>query len=915
MPSTEVVRRAQELARSPVFRPRRQPRAPPKDGAADRAMLYTPQPDRAASAASTSASARASSATPKKPVATPNPPTVAAPMAPPAKSGPKAHAPPKVPPSPPAKGTGSAVAQSIYSTLQSKVEAAERGAEAARREHAACTSELQAANAEARRAAQEAAAARTEKDSARLQLAAKEREQERVQERADRLAAKAAGVEAANAAAHEALRAAETARRELETARSASDAAEQQAATAQTKLRDCQALLRESGATMSQEVNGLIQAKDASEAEKAAAVESEARAKEAQLRAQSSLAQAEQARDDAKRALERIERAQQEKDASIMSMTQRARELEENDTRQKEALQIATQNAELIKAQMETTEQTRQEMEAETAYLRGEMESRAAQRELEIQEENDRAIVMADAASALARQVEELTKQKTEAEVATEQCQARFAEATRAAEQASSVNASRALEALQLADQRVAAETERAQQTARDAAALASELQRCQNTLHTEIQTEKDALRTEIHLYATLAWWTQNEDEISAIARGINEAQFGTRVEVYRETNRRMQGMAEKLQLLANVQGDLRAKCSMTRTAGQVCAGCEAIMGGTTMDDTIRRIARHARELHAAIIANDERPSASAFLRESTSGLMKRLQAHQAASCTGECVLVIDGGNLPVQFAIESGKPMATFEENFVDGVRRNMTLKCAYTWGSIWDGKMRIDAVDGVQGMVEDNKSELWPVLEIQNEGNGRGLLYALGLSNCINNVCDVTHTSLRADLIEIVKKQLRAAPNVFATPSGPTPEEIRARARAAMYSKDENSDWSYHFATSKERMSTDESALAKYLFTFNKRYAELGELEIDAFAKRYDRRVCVWSTSGGSIMKMQYKSGSFEHSQVLGSHSPIQNFGSCIHLRHYDTGKGGRRGHYTLLALLCPASKSVKITRPRLT
>ena len=150
--------------------------------------------------------------------------------------------------------------------------------------------------------------------------------------------------------------------------------------------------------------------------------------------------------------------------------------------------------------------------------------------------------------------------------------------------------------------------------------------------LHTEIQTEKDALRTEMQLYATLAWWTQNEHEISAIAGGINEAQFGTRVEVYRETKRQMQGMAEKLHLLANVRADLREKCSMTRTTGQVCAGCETIMGGTTMDDTIRRIARHARELHAAIITNDERPSASAFLRESTSGLMKRLQAHQAAA-------------------------------------------------------------------------------------------------------------------------------------------------------------------------------------------------------------------------------------------------------------------------------------------
>jgi hypothetical protein len=84
------------------------------------------------------------------------------------------------------------------------------------------------------------------------------------------------------------------------------------------------------------------------------------------------------------------------------------------------------------------------------------------------------------------------------------------------------------------------------------------------------------------------------------------------------------------------------------------------------------------------------------------------------------------------------------------------------------------------------------------------------------------------------------------------------------------------------------------KYMFVHRREDVDLGELEIEAFSRVYNRDVCSWFNGALGFM-MVHRS----LSDNVAFPGRILDFDTCVHLYYYADP-----GHYTLLALRDPGA-----------
>lgn len=237
-------------------------------------------------------------------------------------------------------------------------------------------------------------------------------------------------------------------------------------------------------------------------------------------------------------------------------------------------------------------------------------------------------------------------------------------------------------------------------------------------------------------------------------------------------------------------------------------------------------------------------------------------------SVAGECSLVVGGSNVPVECNRDhAGSPVLTLAKH-----------RCLDAWASAWHENPRLVPFDFASGMVGGNSAPC-PIVEIHNRADGDCLLHALGFYLCVSRPAwKGTVDDLRRTLLDHIEGRL-ALPKF----KGDTKKALETR-----YTSAQDALWA-------EKGGGD--AAAKYVFVHRTKYAELGELEMDAFARVYKATVCVWSTIEDEAgVMMTYRTSARPDFLPV---NEIQNFGTCVHIRHYPGKK-----HFTLLALLHPGS-----------
>ena len=228
------------------------------------------------------------------------------------------------------------------------------------------------------------------------------------------------------------------------------------------------------------------------------------------------------------------------------------------------------------------------------------------------------------------------------------------------------------------------------------------------------------------------------------------------------------------------------------------------------------------------------------------------------------CSLVVGGARIPVQ--CEAGK--VTVEDH-----------RCLDTWASAWTSRNlpRIAPFDLALGALENGDSR--PIVEIHNKADGSCLLYALGLYLCAAGVRS-TVSGLRKQLLEHVERRVR-------DPSLDSYAKDIATLRGTRYGKKDQKAWAKHAAQENLDVKDD---VEKYMFVHSREDVDLGELEIEAFSRVYNRDVCSWfNGSLGFMVVHRSLSDNFDFP------GRILDFDTCVHLHYYENP-----GHYTLLALL---------------
>jgi hypothetical protein len=228
------------------------------------------------------------------------------------------------------------------------------------------------------------------------------------------------------------------------------------------------------------------------------------------------------------------------------------------------------------------------------------------------------------------------------------------------------------------------------------------------------------------------------------------------------------------------------------------------------------------------------------------------------------CSLVVGGARIPVQ--CEAGK--VTVADH-----------GCLDDWASEWTSRKlpRIAPFDLASGALENGDSR--PIVEIHNKADGNCLLYALGLYLCAAGVRS-TVGGLRKQLLEHVERRVR-------DPSLDSYAKDMTTLRGTRYGKEDQKAWERHAAQENLDVKDD---VEKYMFVHRREDVDLGELEIEAFSRVYNRDVCSWFNGSLGFM-MVHRS----LSDNLDFPGRILDFDTCVHLYYYEDP-----GHYTLLALL---------------
>jgi hypothetical protein len=195
-------------------------------------------------------------------------------------------------------------------------------------------------------------------------------------------------------------------------------------------------------------------------------------------------------------------------------------------------------------------------------------------------------------------------------------------------------------------------------------------------------------------------------------------------------------------------------------------------------------------------------------------------------------------------------------------------------------------------------------PVVEIHNKADGNCLLYALGFYLCATQPKWKEEVKeFRHNIMDEVDRMLKEDGAFLA-----------AVIAHDHYTKKQNESWAEYAATQPKKIDVNNAA-SKYIFVNKMDGVDLGNLEIVAFARRYEIRVCVWQEenekSGRTVLGRILLVPDDNLSNVAVSRNGvIPDYGPCVHLRYYkkrtkegeepEEGQKGDGGHYTLLALL---------------
>ena len=174
---------------------------------------------------------------------------------------------------------------------------------------------------------------------------------------------------------------------------------------------------------------------------------------------------------------------------------------------------------------------------------------------------------------------------------------------------------------------------------------------------------------------------------------------------------------------------------------------------------------------------------------------------------------------------------------------------------------------------------------------------MYALGFYLCATRPKWHEYVKdLRRNIMDEVDRMLK-------DPAGTFDTHRSAAIVKDDYTEKQDESWADYAATQNIDVN---DALLKYVFVNRKSYVDLGDLEIIAFARRYDIKVCVWqrkNDEGGDVLRCMLIVPEDTQKIALQRGGVIPDYGTCVHLRYYHYKKNSKRqegGHYTLLALL---------------
>ncbi len=224
----------------------------------------------------------------------------------------------------------------------------------------------------------------------------------------------------------------------------------------------------------------------------------------------------------------------------------------------------------------------------------------------------------------------------------------------------------------------------------------------------------------------------------------------------------------------------------------------------------------------------------------------------------------------------------------------------CLDDWAADWGEMPRIAQFTHARGK-RTTAGTAHPIVEIHNKANGNCLLEALGFYLCVSGNWDKSVDSsvdkLRSRLLGAVKDRLLTKSNSVDR------EHARDEAQNTQFEEHEQKDWEKTIAklSDEHKRSLDanpeEAIMKKYIHICSKPEAYLGNLEIDAFAREFQRTVCVWYKNEQDKFGLRYRSLSLPGTVIGINEAQIENFDSDVHLYYYPEKK-----HFTLLALQVP-------------
>jgi hypothetical protein len=210
----------------------------------------------------------------------------------------------------------------------------------------------------------------------------------------------------------------------------------------------------------------------------------------------------------------------------------------------------------------------------------------------------------------------------------------------------------------------------------------------------------------------------------------------------------------------------------------------------------------------------------------------------------------------------------------------------CLDQWAAEWTARNlpRIAPFDFAFGALERGKSRR--IVEIHNNPNGNCLLYAFGFYLCVTKP-DLRETAetasdLREILLTDVQNRLMSKDEQYNV------DRMQAATDAEGYPE------------AKVPPELKGNLIGTYLFLRRSPFAELGPLEIAAFARLYSS-VRVWrimnKADGTAVLRLvtAIPDVPSSYNKNVTSGDTITDFGACVNLRYYDDAR-----HYTLLALL---------------